>query len=73
MAMGSSPRRNSRHQPKGPNGTWKTGQRCPGSGFWVDQHGQVNHFDEGVTFPPCVSRKGGECAFRRLVRAAATA
>jgi hypothetical protein len=62
-----------RHLPKGPNGTWKTGQRCPTSGFWKDQHGQVNHFDEGATFPPCISWKGGPVAFRTLIRAAATA
>lgn len=61
------------HRPLGPHQTWKTGQRVPTAGIWVDQHGQVNHFDQGTTFPPCVDRKGGEAAFRRLIKAAATA
>ena len=60
-------------RPLGPNGTWKTGQRVPATGLWTDQHGQVNHFREHTTFPPCVEREGGECAFRDLVRADAAA
>jgi len=40
----------------------------------MDQYGQINHFEVYTTFPPVVARKGGECAFRRLIRrAAATA
>lgn len=61
------------YRPLGPGGTWKTGQRVPETGNWVDQHGQMNHFDEGTTFPPCVSWKGGDVAYRQLVKAAATA
>lgn len=61
------------HIPKGPAGTWKTGQRVPVSGFWRDQHGQVNFFELRSTFPPCIQPDGGDVAFRTLVRAAATA
>lgn len=56
------------NRPLGPAGTWKTGQRVPFSGDYVDQYGQVNRFEAHTTFPPVVARKGGECAFRRFVR-----
>ncbi|RIX30551.1 hypothetical protein D1781_03795 [Amnibacterium setariae] len=63
----------SRHQPLGPNGTWKTGQRVPFDGAWVDQYGTVSTHLRGDTFPPCIDRKG-ECAFRLLkINTAATA
>lgn len=63
----------SHHRPKGPNETWKTGQRVPWTGNWSDQYGDVYRFEAGHTFPPCIDRKG-ECAFRSLVvSAAATA
>jgi hypothetical protein len=61
-----------RHRPKGPNGSWKTGQRVPQTQFYVDQHGEVSHHTMGSTFPPCIGRKG-ECAYRTPYRAAATA
>lgn len=57
-----------RNRPLGPNDSWKTGQRVPLSGNWVDQYGQVNRFEAYSTFPPVVARKGGECAYRRFVR-----
>lgn len=61
------------HRPKGPNGTWTTGQRVPTTGFYQDQHGTVTHHEAGRTFPPCLDRKG-ESAHRFLTRpAAATA
>jgi hypothetical protein len=61
------------HRPKGPDDTWKTGQRVPVAGDWADQYGIVTTHDKGATFPPCLDRKG-ECAYRFLVReAAATA
>ncbi len=61
------------HEPKGPDGSWTTGQRVPFAGVWVDQHGVRSHHDVGATFPPCIDRKG-ECAFRYLIeQAAATA
>jgi hypothetical protein len=61
------------YRPKGPGDTWKTGQRVPWDGQWVDQYGIVTYFKAGHTFPPCIDRKG-ECAFRLLVdNAAATA
>jgi hypothetical protein len=61
------------HWPQGPNESWKTGQRVPWSGVWVDQYGVVARFELGRTFPPCIDRKG-ECAFRYLVEnVAATA
>jgi hypothetical protein len=44
---------------------WKTGQRVPMTGSWVDQHGMVTYHEEHTTFPPCIGRKG-ECAYRRL-------
>lgn len=60
------------HRPKGPGDTWKTGQRVPVSGYYADQYGTVTHHETGGTFPPCLFLKG-ECAFRRLTGAAATA
>lgn len=61
-----------RHQPKGPLGTWKTGQRVPESGYYVDQYGSTSLHEAGGTFPPCIGREG-ECAYRRKYSAAATA
>lgn len=55
-----------RHSPKGPAGSWKTGQRAPITGYWKDQHGQVIHIEVGRTFPPCLDRQG-ECANRHLL------
>lgn len=61
-----------KRQPKGPNGSWKSGQRVPFTGDYTDQYNFVSHHDAGATFPPCIGRKG-ECAYRRQVTAAATA
>lgn len=61
-----------KHDPLGPGGSWKTGQRVPRTGSYIDQYGVVTFHDAGGTFPPCIGRKG-ECAFRRLKQAAATA
>lgn len=61
-----------KHQPKGPGGTWKTGQRVPWRGTWVDQHGVISMHDAGATFPPCIGRKG-EVAYRSLVTAVTAA
>ncbi len=58
--------------PLGPGGTFKTGQRVPVSGMWRDQYGDVISIEQGNTFPPCIDRKG-ECAYRSLIAAAATA
>jgi len=55
------------HPPLGPDGLFKTGQRVPVSGMWMDQYGVVTHHAEHATFPPCIDRKG-ECAFRELVQ-----
>jgi hypothetical protein len=60
------------HRPKGPDGSWKTGQRVPLTDHWVDQYGTVSFHEAGTTFPPCLFHKG-ECAFRRAYQAAATA
>lgn len=57
-------------QPKGPHGSWKSGQRVPFTGAYTDQYGFVSHHDAGATFPPCIDRKG-ECAYRRQVMNAA--
>ena len=62
----------STHRPKGPNGTWKTGQRVPTSGTWVDQDGVLTTHYEHDCFPPTIKtggRQGGECAYRSLVTA----
>ena len=56
----------SRHRPKGPGNTWKTGQRVPHTGDYADQFGSISRFYEGYTFPPCIYRKR-ECAFRRPI------
>lgn len=61
------------HTPKGPNGSWKTGQRVPVSGVWRDQYGRTSNHDKGGTFPPCLDREGGECAYRTLVSEAVAA
>lgn len=58
-----------KHYPLGPGRSWKTGQRVPTTGTYVDQHGVPSHHDEHDTFPPCVGRKG-EVAYRWLVKAA---
>lgn len=50
-------------------GTYKTGQRVPITGWYVDQYGRTTFHEKYRTFPPCLDRKG-ECAFRRLTQAA---
>lgn len=61
------------HLPLGPNGSWKTGQRVPADGNYVDQYGFVSTNEQHACFPPCIGRKG-ECAYRRpVISAAATA
>jgi hypothetical protein len=56
----------SRHQPKGPGDTWKTGQRVPFTSRYIDQYGVITWHEAGTTFPPCIGRKG-ENANRRPV------
>lgn len=51
--------------PLGPDGLWKTGQRVPFTGIWIDQFGASSHHEEGGTFPTCIGRKR-ECAYRYL-------
>jgi hypothetical protein len=54
------------HRALGPGGSWKSGQRVPRTGSWVDQHGVVSFHYAGDTFPPCVGYgRKGECAYRR--------
>ena len=61
------------HRPLGLDNSWKTGQRVPADGHYVDQYGYVSWHEKGGTFPPCIDRDG-ECAFRKeYVQAAATA
>lgn len=61
------------HMPKGPDGAWKTGQRVPFTGIYVDQYDDVTHHEVGATFPPCVDHPR-ECAYRHLIdQSAATA
>ncbi len=57
------------HHPLGPDGTWKTGQRVPATGVYVDQHGVASTHRRHDTFPPCVGRNG-EVAFRYLIKVA---
>lgn len=57
-------------KPLGLHGGFKTGQRVPETGNYVDQYGTVTHHDKHSTFPPCIGRKG-ECAERKLVGSAA--
>jgi hypothetical protein len=59
-------------RPKGPNNTFKTGQRVPWSGTYVDQYDVPSRHKAGKIFPPCLGRRG-ECAYRKLVKAATTA
>ncbi len=58
------------HRPKGPNGTWKTGQRCPQRGWWVDERLNVCFFEERSTFPPSPGRNGGQSTYWTLTRIA---
>lgn len=44
---------------------WKTGQRVPFDGHYIDQHGRTSFHEAHHTFPPCIGRKG-ESAVRRL-------
>ncbi|WP_440712952.1 hypothetical protein [Gordonia sp. FQ] len=44
--------------PLGPGGRWKTGQRVPATGNYVDQFGTVSWHEEHRTFPPAIDRKG---------------
>lgn len=46
---------------------FKTGNRVPVDGVYVDQHGVHTTHQAHRTFPPCIGRQG-ECAFRQLVR-----
>jgi hypothetical protein len=46
---------------------YKTGNRVPEDGTYVDQHGVTSYHEAHRTFPPCIDRKG-ECAFRRRVK-----
>ena len=62
-------------RPKGPGGEWKTGQRVPADGVYVDQDGVTSMHYEHDSFPPTFKtawRAGGECAYRVLVTVAAT-
>ncbi len=59
-------------RPLGPNNTFKTGQRVPWDGTYRDQYGVMSHHATHTTFPPCIGRQG-ECAYRKLIKAAATA
>lgn len=57
-----------RHTPLGPGSSWKTGQRVPETGLYVDQYGVASRFEAGTTFPPTVGFRGdSECAYRKLV------
>lgn len=56
-----------KYRPKGPDATFKTGQRVPVSGWWSDQYGVITFHAEHNTFPPCIDRKG-ECAYRELIQ-----
>lgn len=62
----------STHTPAGPGDTWKTGQRVPVTGVYVDQYGVSSHHVAHATFPPCIDRKG-EPAYRLLKTATAMA
>ncbi|MGW1998211.1 hypothetical protein [Embleya sp. NPDC001921] len=54
-----------KHEPLGPAGTWKTGQRVPETGHYADQYGLVQHFEIATTFPPCMNLDDeSECAYR---------
>jgi hypothetical protein len=62
----------SANQPLGPNGEWKTGQRVPENGDYVDQFGLVTCHEQGRTFPPALDRKS-TCAYRLRVEPSQTA
>ena len=60
-----------RHNPMGPNGSWKTGQRVPRDGWYRNQYGQIVHFERSTTFPPRVGRPGGGVAYWKTYQAVA--
>lgn len=45
---------------------WKTGQRVPFDGHYMDQHKVISFHAAHRTFPPCIGKKG-ECAYRTLI------
>jgi hypothetical protein len=47
--------------------SFKTGERVPVTGLYVDQYGVHSFHQAHRTFPPCIGRKG-ECAYRKFVR-----
>ena len=53
----------SRQRRLGVKFTFKTGQRVPWTGEYVDQYGAASFHEAHSTFPPCIGRKG-ECAYR---------
>lgn len=54
-------------KPKGPDGSFKTGQRCPADGSWINSINQVIHLERGATFPPTVGRyTGGDSTFWKV-------
>lgn len=59
-----------RSRPLGPANTYKTGQRCPRRGRWMDQRGNICFFEAHSTFPPVPGRRfGGGCAYWKLLLA----
>lgn len=51
------------HRPKGPKGSWKTGQRVPETGNYADQFGVICHFEQATTFPPTSFGRKSECGY----------
>jgi hypothetical protein len=37
---------------------WKTGQRVPVEGFWIDQHNVITYHEAHRTFPPLRREEG---------------
>ena len=52
QSQGGSEQKMRVKSPKGIGGRWKTGQRVPAAGMYVDQFGVPYHFELGATFPP---------------------
>lgn len=48
--------------------TWLTSQMVPSTGWWEDQVGEIEWFEQQSVFPP-LGRDGTSCANRRFLGA----
>lgn len=56
------------NKPIGPDGSYKTGQRVPSDGQWINTINQVITTFKGATFPPTVGNTGGQTTFWKVYK-----